>query len=370
MKKLCSIVLIFLLFTLAACTNEQDAISSQKQQTVRKATTTVENQLQTEIPSQMKKPLKIALIMQMSIGTFSSQYIEGVKKQVELFGGSVQVYNSDNDLAKMAANLDTAINSKVDGILIDHGRSEALKPGVEKALQANIPVVAFDNDLRFPGVTIIDQDDYSLAWKSLKTLAEDLNGQGNIAVVWVGGFAPMERRKVIIDAFYKRYPNIKEVARFGTASNNTPLDTQTQVEALLKKYPKKGDLQAIFASWDEFAKGAVKALEQAGRTDIKVYGIDLSNEDLQLMQKENSPWAATAATDPAEVGKVQVRFLYKKIAGEQTPDIYSLEPYLVKKNSLPKENITMDQLSKYINGWGDSKDAYSPWMKKLEKEKK
>ena len=28
----------------------------------------------------------------------------------------------------MAANLDTAINSKVDGILIDHGRSEALKP--------------------------------------------------------------------------------------------------------------------------------------------------------------------------------------------------------------------------------------------------
>ena len=49
----------------------------------------------------------------------------------------------------------------------------------------------------------------------------------------------------IIDAFYKRYPNIKEVARFGTASNNTPLDTQTQVEALLKKYPKKGDLQAI-----------------------------------------------------------------------------------------------------------------------------
>ncbi|MBC6974976.1 sugar ABC transporter substrate-binding protein [Bacillus sp. Xin] len=370
MKKLCSILLIILLFVLTACTNEQDAVSSQKQQTIKKETTSTQSSSNTEIPKQVKKPLKVALIMQMSIGTFSSQYIEGVKKQIEQFGGSVQVYNSDNDLAKMAANLDTAINSKVDGILIDHGRSEALKPGVEKALQANIPVVAFDNDLRLPGVTVIDQDDYSLAWKSLKTLAEDLNGKGNIAVVWVGGFAPMERRSVIIDAFYKRYPNIKEVARFGTASNNTPLDTQTQVEALLKKYPNKGDLHAIFASWDEFAKGAVKALEQAGRTDIKVYGIDLSNEDLQLMQKENSPWAATTATDPAEVGKVQVRFLYKKIAGEHTPDIYSLDPYLVKKNSLPTESITMEQLSKYISGWGNSKDAYSPWMNKLEKEKK
>ena len=158
---------LFSLIYISACTNEQDTISSQKQQTVRKATTTVENQLQTEIPSQMKKPLKIALIMQMSIGTFPLNILR-VSKQVELFGGSVQVYNSDNDLAKMVANLDTAINSKVDGILIDHGRSEALKPGVEKALQANIPVVAFDNDLRLPGVTIIDQDDYSLAWKSLK----------------------------------------------------------------------------------------------------------------------------------------------------------------------------------------------------------
>lgn len=369
MKKLCSIVLIILLFTLTACTNEQNAVSSQKQHPSKEAVTKQETS-QTEIPKEVQKPLKIALIMQMSIGTFSSQYIEGVKKQVEQFGGTVQVYNSDNDLAKMAANLDAAINANVDGILIDHGRAEALQQGVEKAIQANIPVVAFDNDLRLPGVTVIDQDDYSLAWKSLKTLAEDLNGKGNIAVVWVGGFSPMERRNVMIDAFYKRYPNIKEVARFGTASNNTALDTQTQVEALLKKYPKEGELDAIFATWDEFAKGAVKALEQAGRTDIKVYGIDLSNEDLQLMQKQNSPWVATAATDPTEIGTVQVRFLYKKIAGEQTPDIYSLEPHLVTKEQLPAESVTMDQLSKHINGWGNSETAHSPWMEKLVKENK
>lgn len=368
MKKWISTALILVLLALTACTNEQDAAKPQKQSTKQEQQTKTAA-TSTDIPKQVQKPLKIALIMQMSIGTFSTQYIEGVKKQVEAFGGTVQVYNSDNDLAKMAANLDAAVNAKVDGILIDHGRAEALKGGVEKALNAGIPVVAFDNDLRLPGVTVIDQDDYSLAWKSLKTLAEDLNGKGNIAVVWVGGFAPMERRSVIIDAFYKRYPNIKEVARFGTATNNTALDTQAQVEALLKKYPKKGDLDAIFASWDEFAKGAVKALEQAGRTDIKVYGIDLSNEDLQLIQKENSSWAATAATDPAEVGKVQARFLYQKAAGEQTPEVYSLEPYLVKKNQLPNEAVTMDQLSKYIAGWGASKAAYSPWMSKLEKEK-
>ncbi|MCP8968143.1 sugar ABC transporter substrate-binding protein [Ectobacillus ponti] len=372
MKKWISALLALCLLALAACTNEQTA-APQKQsvanETTKEAKTEAPASASAEVPAKVKK-LKVALIMQMSIGTFSTQYIEGVKKQVEAFGGTVQVYNSDNDLAKMASNLDAAVNAKVDGILIDHGRAEALKNGVDKAVKAGIPVVAFDNDLRIPGVTVIDQDDYSLAWKSLKTLGEDLNGKGNIAVVWVGGFAPMERRSVIIDAFYKRYPGIKEVARFGTASANTALDTQAQVEALLKKYPNKGDLDAIFATWDEFAKGAVKALEQAGRTDIKVYGIDLSNEDLQLMQKENSPWVATAAADPAEVGKVQTRILYQKAAGEATPDVFSVEPYLVEKETLPKESITMDKLSQYINGWGTSKAAYSPWMTKLEKEKK
>ncbi|MFP3490986.1 substrate-binding domain-containing protein, partial [Staphylococcus sp. SIMBA_130] len=76
----------------------------------------------------------------------------------EKFGGSVQVYNADNDLSKMATHLDTAINQNVDAILIDHGRADALEPGVKKAVEKGIPVVVFDSDINVPGVTVIDQD--------------------------------------------------------------------------------------------------------------------------------------------------------------------------------------------------------------------
>ncbi|MBP0725957.1 sugar ABC transporter substrate-binding protein [Bacillus sp. RG28] len=357
---------------MTACGNEQADVTKKSTSSSHQSKSSVavsSSAANSKIPDSVKKKLKIALVMEFSIGTFSSQYIEGVKKQVEKFGGEVQVYNADNDLSKMASNLDTAINSKVDGILIDHGRKEALEAGVKKAIAAGIPVVSFDNDVNLPGVTLIDQDDYILAWDSLKKLAEDLNGKGNIATIWVGGFTPMERRKVMIDAFYKRYPGIKEVARFGNATSNTMLDTQTQVEALLKKYPK-GTLNAIFATWDEFAKGATKAIEQAGRTDVKVYGIDLSDEDLQLIQENNSPWVATAAIDPAEIGEVQSRFLYQKIAGETTPDIYSLEPKLVEKDELPSSPIKISDLSKISKNWIPSTAATSPWMEKLEKENK
>ncbi|WP_044642727.1 sugar ABC transporter substrate-binding protein [Risungbinella massiliensis] len=370
-NKLTIFILVAILL-LAACTSEQDLISQNKgNQTTETSTEPLGNQTGSkEIPAKLKKPIKIAVITQLSIGTFSSQYISGVQSQVKEFGGEVQVYNADNDLSKMASYIDTAVSQKVDGILLDHGRADALTPSVKKAVAAGIPVVAFDSDLNIPGVTVIDQDDYSLAWNTLRTLAQDLNGKGNIVYIWVGGFTPMERRNVIYEAFKQRYPNMKEIAKFGNATSNTALDTQAQMEAILAKYPNKGDIDAVFAPWDEFAKGATRAIQQAGRTEIKVYGIDLSDEDLQLMQQKNSPWVATTATDPAEVGKIQVRFLYQKIAGEPTPQIYSIQPHLVEKQTIPNKQVSMNQLDQHIEGWGKSNVAYTPWMKTLAEEVK
>lgn len=377
MKRVILLISVLFILALAGCTSEQDAVSEPEAKTTEQPETKTESTndatktvASEEVPEAVQKPIKLAAIMQASLGTFSSQYIQGVEEQVEKFGGSVQIYNADNDLAKMATHLDTAINQQVDGILIDHGRADALEAGVKKAVEKGIPVVVFDSDIDVPGVTVIDQDDYSLAWDSLKTLAQDLNGEGEIVYIWVGGFAPMERRNAIYEAFQERYPDIKEVAKFGTASSNTALDTQTQMEAILKQYPNKGDIDAVFAPWDEFAKGATRAIEQAGRNEINVYGIDMSDEDLQLMQKENSPWVSSAATDPAEVGRVQVRFAYQKIAGEETPEIYSLNPHLVKQSDLPDETISMNKLGDFVDGWGASDAATSPWMKKLEEQAK
>jgi simple sugar transport system substrate-binding protein len=360
------LVFISVIWLVSGCTNEQDQVSTPVEEEKTSETKTTKTSSSSEIPAVFDRPIKIASVNQLSIGTFTSQYIQGIKEQVEAFGGEVQFYNADNDLTKMASLLDTAINQGADAILIDHGRADALEAGVKKALEKGIPVVAFDNDLNLPGVTVIDQDDYSLAWNSLRTLAQDLNGKGNIVYIWVAGYTPMERRNVIYEAFKQRYPNIQEIARFGTASANTALDTQAQMEAILQQYPNKGDIDAVFATWDEFAKGAVKAIQQAGRDEIKVYGIDLSDEDLQLIQQPNSPWVATTATDPSEIGRIQVRFAYQKLAGEETPDIFSVTPYLVHRNQLPEQTVTMNDLHQYIPGWGQAEVAVSPWMKALE----
>jgi simple sugar transport system substrate-binding protein len=314
---------------------------------------------------------KIALIMQLNIGTFSAQYIEGVKEQAEKLGGKVTVFNSDNDLAKMSSNLDAAINQKFDGILIDHGTAEALEAGVKKALEKKIPVVAFDATLNVPGVTNLQQGDQKMAEMTLEQLAKDSGGKGNIVKIWVAGFAPMERRQIAYKAFQDKYKDIKEIAAFGAATNNTALDTQAQMEAILKKYPNKGDITAVWASWDEFAKGAARAIQQAGRTEIKVYGIDMSDEDLQMIQDKNNPWVASAAVDPKDIGRIQVRYVYQKLHGDQTPDTVVLDPVFVTRDQLPQDKqISTAQLADYVKGWGGSQQGYTDWLKDLEKQAK
>ncbi|MFD1736447.1 sugar ABC transporter substrate-binding protein [Bacillus salitolerans] len=312
---------------------------------------------------------RIALIMQINLGTFSSQYISGVKDQVEKLGGEVTVFTADGDLAKMASNLDAAINQKFDGILIDHGTKEALESGVKRASEKGIPVVVFDADIVVDGVTVLEQGDQKMAEMTLEKLAQDAGETGNIVKIWVAGFAPMERRQVAYKEFLEKYSNINEIAAFGAATANTALDTQAQMEAILKQYPNKGDITAVWAAWDEFAKGAVRAIQQAGRTEIKVYGIDLSDEDLQMIQDPNSPWVASAAVDPTDIGRIQVRYLYQKIHGDDTPEKVILEPVFVERTQLPSENITTDQLHEHVEGWGNSLQGYTDYIKELESSK-
>lgn len=309
---------------------------------------------------------KIALVMQQNLGTFSAQYIDGVEEQAEKFGGSVTVFTSEGDLAKMASNLDAAVNQGFDAILIDHGTKEALNQGVEKAVEKGIPVVAFDAGVDVEGVVSLEQGDEKMAELTLEKLAEDAGGEANIVKIWVAGFAPMERRQVAYEEFLANNPGIKEITAFGAATQNTALDTQAQMEAVLKQYPNEGEITAVWAAWDEFAKGAVRAIEQAGRTDIKVYSIDMSDEDLQMIQKDGSPWVASAAVDPVDIGRIQVRYAYQLINGEKPEEQVVLEPIFVDAEKLPEETVTTEELSEYIEGWGASDQGYTDTLRELE----
>jgi simple sugar transport system substrate-binding protein len=178
----------------------------------------------------------------------------------------------------------------------------------------------------------------------------------------------MVHRNAVYKDFLKQHPGFKEMERYGVADANTSVETQNAVEAMLAKHPK-GTIDAIFATWDAFASGAARALTETGRTEIKIYGIDVSNTDLQLMQQKDSPWVSTAAVDPKMIGTVDVRLLTQKLAGEKTPATYSLSATLIDQQLLQKSKdpVNTGTLASIVPNWGVTDAFDENWMKELRK---
>lgn len=276
---------------------------------------------------------------------------------------------SNGDDAKFQDFVNQAISQKYDGIILSQGRDPYATALVKKAVDAGIKVSVFDTAVQgdIPGVTVTQQDDASLTHLSFGQLAKDFNGKANIVKLWVAGFPPMERRQAAYKALQKQYPDIKELESIGAVSSDVQGDTANKVGAILAKYPK-GKIDAIWGTWDAFSQGAYKALKENGRTEIKLYSIDISNQDLQLMREPGSPWKVSVAVDPKLIGATNVRLIANKIAGETTPATYDFKAAAIPQALLTAQPgaVNVASLGKIIPGWGQTEDFIAPWFATLE----
>ena len=313
--------------------------------------------------------VKIKVIRKIGGDDHTAQFLAGAKKEGEALGFTVDVFTANGDSAKFHDAISQAANQDYDGVIISHGDDSATVTAVQELKDKGVEVVTFDSVEELSsveGVTLTSQDDEALATLALNQLIEDFNGEAKIAYLWVDGFAPMVRRNAVYEEKLASNPGLKELERFGVATSDTSVQTQNAVQAMLNKYPK-GELDAIFATWDAFAIGAARAIEEAGRDEVKIYGIDVSNADLQLIQQAGSSWKYTAAVDPALIGAVDMRILAKKIAGEDTPQQFALDASLISQEEISKysDAVNMENLSEVVDGWGESADFEEEWMKTL-----
>jgi simple sugar transport system substrate-binding protein len=307
------------------------------------------------------KKVRIALVREVGEGGFMERYLAGAQSMADELGIELIESNARNDAAKMVSNIETAITQQVDAIIVDHGRGDALQPAIQQALEAGIKVATFDLVVEDARVPEIEQDDMQIGYTLSKQLAIDNAGTANVIYINVGGFAPLVKRDRAWQDTKVRYPGLNEVTQIGNVTDNTAADTQTRMEAALKENP---DADVAIAMWDEFAKGAVRAVEQAGAADkVKVYSVDITNEDIGMMTTEGSPWVTTVATDSYNVGRLAVRTAAALVGGEAVEKYLMVQPQLITQQFLLDNNITnMDELVKALPALGESALAWYPWM--------
>jgi simple sugar transport system substrate-binding protein len=312
-----------------------------------------------------KGPVKIALVQYSGAGDYFEQWTKGAQQQADSVGFTMQRYDAKADDAKQAADMKSAIASRVAGIIVDHGRSPTLCPLINQATGAGIAVVVYDVKVAecAPKAVETAQNDADLATLVLTQMAKDI-GDG-VPVGYVNPFviAPLERRDVVWKKFVGEHKWSQKFA-LGKFSHDVADDNAKLAAAALKKHP---DVKAVFAPYDELTKGAVSAIEQNKLgSKVAAYGIDISNADIELMTKKDSPWKATATTDPGAVGAAVTRTLALELAGQLGRKQVVFPGVLVTQSFLSQQQIkNMDDLRAKLPDLNLANIGSAPWIRSI-----
>ncbi len=173
--------------------------------------------------------------------------------------------------------METAINDKVAGILLDPAGADESIAAVQKAVDAKIPVVLINAEISQTGLAKaqIVSNNAQGATVGAEAWAEAMNYKGTY-VELLG--KPSDNNAQVRSDGYKsvisQYPDLKSIGK--EIANWDRQEGQEKMESLLSKNP---NVNGVIAGNDEMALGAINALKEAKKLDkVKVLGFD-GNQD-------------------------------------------------------------------------------------------
>lgn len=193
-----------------------------------------------------------------------------------------------------AAALDQAIARKPAGIAV-FAWDPVLQPGIDKAIDAGIPVVTICGDLpTSKRLAFIGSSQQQLGLIGGLHVAEALGGKGKVAILSLPGTQMFdEREQGFRDAFAK-YPDI-QVVQVGDTKADIAVAVST-AKAILQKYP---DLAAFVGTDFTAGMGAATAVKEAGLVGkVLTVAMDRNSDVLQAI-KDGTLTGSVAQDDAA-----------------------------------------------------------------------
>ncbi|MEO7556891.1 MAG: substrate-binding domain-containing protein, partial [Acidimicrobiales bacterium] len=173
--------------------------------------------------------------------------------------------------------IETAINDKVAGIILDPAGADESIAAVQKVVDADIPIVLINAEISQTDLaeSQIVSNNAQGATIGAEAWAEAMDFKGTYVELFGN---PSDNNAQVRSDGYKQviaqYPGLKPVGK--EIANWDRQEGQEKMEALLAKNP---DVKGVIAGNDEMALGAINALKQKGKLkNVKVLGFD-GNQD-------------------------------------------------------------------------------------------
>jgi LacI family transcriptional regulator len=273
-----------------------------------------------------RRTFMIGLIVPDLMHSFFAEIAKGVSSTLRPLGYDVVIFNSEEDAAAEASEIDRLLGRQVDGLIL----ASAQKPSNPEAFShieaRGVPYVLIDR--RFPDVKApyVGADDEAIGRLATQHLIE--RGCRRIAHIAGRALAPGEGR-------YKGYREALAAAGISAPSSYVvhASDDASGYEAALRLLALNPRPDGIFGYNDPTAAGAMKAILENGIAipeEIKVIGVgNVHYSDLLRVP------LSTIDQSSAAIGHQAAEILMKAIGAKRKrpPKTVIIEPTLVARES-------------------------------------
>ncbi|MFK0274089.1 sugar ABC transporter substrate-binding protein [Ensifer sp. NPDC090286] len=181
------------------------------------------------------------------------------------------------DMVRMSELITSAVNQKPDGIIVTIPDADALKDAIKSAVASGIPVISVNSGAtvakEFGTLIHIGQDEYP-AGKRVGERLKELGSKKAICINHeVGNTALDDRCRGVTDGFGGPVTVLP--------TTNDFQEVKSKVTAALSSDPEVDTVVGLSAG--QAGEPAVAAVQELGRTDVKVVSFDLSPGFLQAL---------------------------------------------------------------------------------------
>lgn len=243
--------------------------------------------------------------------------VEMVREEAKKYPNvTLLITNAEDKAAKQIADAEDLLAKGVDLLLLSPTTFQGVNPVVDKAVEKKVPLVVVQRETSNRNYTaLVWNDDVSLGMMAGIELARLLGNEGKVAMIeGIAGASSSLGRTQGVKAALALHSNVRLVA-------SQPGDYQeakaiTAMENILQANP---DLQGVIAQSGTMARGALKALRNAGMAG-KVLLVSIGSENHVLKEIKRGGMHSTVM-EPTRVGVEGFRVALRLLAGEKLPKL-------------------------------------------------
>ncbi|GAA2902390.1 hypothetical protein GCM10010472_70740 [Pseudonocardia halophobica] len=232
----------------------------------------------------------------------------------------LQAVSSDFDLARTNDTMRVWAENGFSAIVVANTEAANISEGLAAAQKAGVPVGGFYCGTA-PGLAFdVGANEFISGMRCGTYIQQRLavaGGDKGIALVGYTPLANLRERELAVRTLADYY-GTPILLRHETNADSSVPDVQNTTTDVLTKFPRGGQLGAIFVAWDQGGYAAVSAIEAAGRDDVFVVSIDGEQANLDSI-RQRGPQGATVVNDMVAVSNVVLTELAKIIGGAAPP---------------------------------------------------